>query len=192
MSLRSRSVRFGIAAVALGLVAGSAAAVSATVGGGGADRDRGDGHHGVIRERLTGYEETPLALSTSGRGTFRAMVTDTEIKFALSYADTVGTVTQAHIHFGEVGQTGGVSVFLCTNLGNSPVPTQACPAAPGLVTGTLTAADVIGPSGQGIAATEFGELVAAIKSGVAYVNVHSNVYPVGEIRAQIENGHEGH
>ena len=35
-------------------------------------------------------------------------------------------------------------------------------------------------------------LVAAIRSGTAYVNVHSTLYPGGEIRAQIERGHEGH
>ena len=193
MSLRSRSLRFAIAAAALGLVAGSAAAVSAAVGGGGdAARDGGEGSSGVIHERLSGYEEAPLALSTSGRGTFRAQITDAGIVYRLSYADTVATVTQAHIHFGATGQVGGVSVFLCTNLGNGPAGTQACPTAPAEVTGTITPADVIGPVGQGIAATEYDELLAAIRSGTAYVNVHSTTYPVGEIRAQIETGHEGH
>lgn len=191
MSLRSRSVRFGIAAAALGLVAGSAAAVSAAVGGGGAARD-GDEGSGFINERLTGYEEAPLALSTSGRGTFRATISDAGIAYQLSYADTVAPVTQAHIHFGAVNQVGGVSVFLCTNLGNGPAGTQACPPGPAEVTGTIVPADVIGPSGQGIAAAEYAELLAAIRAGKAYVNVHSTTYPVGEIRAQIQNGHSGH
>jgi hypothetical protein len=35
-------------------------------------------------------------------------------------------------------------------------------------------------------------LLAAIRKGTAYVNVHSTIYPGGEIRGQIENGHEGH
>jgi hypothetical protein len=186
----SRSARLGIAAVALGLVAGSAAAVSATVGGGGGSGD-GQGWNGVVNERLSGYEEAPLALSTSGRGTFRATVTDESIEYTLKYADTVGTVTQAHIHFGETNQTGGISVFLCSNLGNGPAGTQACPPGPAQVTGTLTAADVIGPAGQGIAAMEYAELVDAIRVGAAYVNVHSTTYPPGEIRGQIEHGH-GH
>jgi hypothetical protein len=43
-------------------------------------------------------------------------------------------------------------VFLCTNLGNGPAGTQACPAAPATITGTLRPADVIGPTGQGITA----------------------------------------
>ena len=60
------------------------------------------------------------------------------------------------------------------------------------MSGTITPADVIGPAPQGIAATEYDELLAAIRSGTAYVNVHSATYPGGEIRAQIENGHEDH
>ena len=146
---------------------------------------------GLIHEQLTGYEEAPLALSTAGHGTFRAMVTDAGIEYRLTYADTVGTVSQAHIHFGAVGQAGGISVFLCTNLGNGPAGTQTCPAA-GEVTGTIVPADVIGPAGQGIAATEYEELLAAIRAGTAYVNVHSSTYNGGEIRGQIEGGHEGH
>ena len=73
---------------------------------------------------------------------------------------------QAHIHFGGPRQSGGISVFLCTNLGNGPVGTQACPAPPATVTGTIRPADVIGPTAQGIAAGEFAELIDAIRHGV--------------------------
>jgi hypothetical protein len=52
---------------------------------------------------------------------------------------------------------------------------------------------VIGPAGQGIAAGEFAELLAAMRAGVTYVNVHSTLYPGGEIRAQISaDDHRGH
>lgn len=186
----SRSARLVLAAVALGLVAGSAAAVSATVGGGGGARD--DGGSGFIHERLCGYEETPLALSTSGHGRFSAQVTEAGIAYTLAYSETEGNVTQAHIHFGAIGQGGGISAFLCSNLGNGPAGTQACPPAPGTVSGTIIPADVIGPAGQGIAATEYAELLAAIRAGTAYVNVHTDKYGGGEIRGQIETGHEGH
>ena len=53
------------------------------------------------------------------------------------------------------------------------------------MTGTLEADDVIGPADQGIAAGEFSELVAAIRAGATYANVHSTKYPGGEIRAQL-------
>jgi hypothetical protein len=55
----------------------------------------------------------------------------------------------------------------------------------GDVMGTITAAQVVGPAGQGIAAEEFEELVHAIKSGVTYANVHSTKVGSGEIRGQI-------
>ena len=98
-------------------------------------------------------------------------------------------MTQAHIHFGSPSQVGGISVFLCTNLGNGPAGTQACPPAPATVSGTITPTDVIGPGAQGLGAGQFDELIAAIRAGSTYVNVHSTLYPVGEIRAQLGHGH---
>jgi hypothetical protein len=53
------------------------------------------------------------------------------------------------------------------------------------VTGTLTPANVVGPTGQGIAAGEFAEVIRAIRKGSAYANVHSTKFPGGEIRGQI-------
>lgn len=78
-------------------------------------------------------------------------------------------------------------VFFCTNLGNGPAGTQACPQE-GTVTGTIGPADVVGPSGQGISAGEFAEVLRAIRGGAAYVNVHSTVFPGGEIRGQLVPG----
>jgi len=151
----------------------------------------GDNSHQptALRERLTGYEETPLALSTAGSGRFRAQVNDRlqQVTYTLSYTGLEGTVTQAHIHFGAKAQTGGISVFLCSNLGNGPAGTQACPPAPATVMGTITPTDVIGPASQGIAAGEFAELVSAIRAGATYVNVHSTLYPAGELRGQLDH-----
>jgi hypothetical protein len=60
------------------------------------------------------------------------------------------------------------------------------------ITATIDASDVIGPTGQGIGAAEFAELLAAIRAGAAYANVHSGAagtpvvgFPGGEIRGQI-------
>ena len=79
-------------------------------------------------------------------------------------------------------------MFLCDNTGAGPAGTKPCPDPSGTVTGTLHAADVIGPASQGIAPGEFAELVRAIRAGATYANVHSVKYPGGEIRAQLEKG----
>ncbi len=148
-----------------------------------------------ISEFLTGYEETPSAVSTTGNGTFNARISNDEsrIDWELSYADLEGAVQQSHIHFGQKGVTGPISVFLCTNLGNGPAGTQPCPAPPATISGTITAADVTNLANErGISAGEFDELIRAIRAGATYVNVHSTRWPGGEIRSQIDNnsGHE--
>ncbi len=147
----------------------------------------------AFARELTGYEEDPLVLSTSGNGSFKAWIDERgqKIAYRLRYADLEGGVTQAHIHLGGRAQSGGISVFLCSNLGNGPVGTPTCPPAPGSVSGTLDPADVVGPTEQGILAGEFGELVAAIRAGVTYANVHSTKYAGGEIRAQLEGEDDG-
>jgi hypothetical protein len=145
------------------------------------------GDRAKLRTSLSGYEEVP-AVSTTGGGDFRAAIdrhSDT-IRYRLTFSGIQGTTTQSHIHFGQEGVNGGISVFLCSNLGNGPAGTQACPQS-GTIEGTIRPADVIGPAGQGIAAGEFGELVRALRAGAAYVNVHSSTWPGGEIRGQIEN-----
>lgn len=165
----------------------AAAAVLATT----ASSALADNEGSASRVRLTGYQEDPLALSTTGSGSFRLHIDrhDQEVGYRLSYSALEGSVLQAHIHIGNRSQSGGIMVFLCSNLGNGPVGTQACPAAPAEITGTIRPADIIGPTGQGVAAGEFEEFLAAIESGTAYVNVHSSKYPGGEIRAQLDHEH---
>lgn len=130
---------------------------------------------------LTGYEETPT-LSVAGTGSFSAEISKdgTSISYTLSYSGLTGAAAQAHIHLGMPAIAGGVSAFLCGGGGQA-----ACPGAGGTVTGTIVAANVIGPADQGIAAGEFDELVAAIRFGATYVNVHTAAFPNGEIRGQI-------
>jgi hypothetical protein len=144
-----------------------------------------------FRTNLTGYEEVPV-ISTTGGGSFRARVSGdgTTIDYTLNYSG-LSNAFAAHIHFGQMSVNGGVSAFLCGG-GDKP----ACPPSGGTVTGTIDAADIIGPTGQGIAPGEIGELISAMMAGVTYVNVHTNDlvdppntgpgdFPGGEIRGQI-------
>jgi CHRD domain len=147
-----------------------------------------------LSAELEGFQEPP-SISTVASGQFSATINraETEIAYELSYADLEGSVTQAHIHLGQRSVNGGISVFLCSNLGNGPVGTQACPPSPATIRGTITAADVSPPiaatapaRAQGLDTGEFGELIRAIRAGVTYVNVHSSKFPGGEIRDQID------
>jgi hypothetical protein len=109
------------------------------------------------------------------------------IEYELTYRDLPTSVQQAHVHLGRPAISGGISFFLCTNLGNGPPGTQTplCPASPGTVTGTITAAQIVGPAGQGIAAGEMAEVIRAIRARATYANVHTQAFPGGEIRGVV-------
>jgi len=94
---------------------------------------------------LTGYQEVPT-LSTSGTGRFEARINsdETAVDWRLSYDALESPVTQAHIHFSARALNGPIVVFLCTNLGNGPAGTQACPPPPATIAGTFEAIDVLG------------------------------------------------
>lgn len=144
-------------------------------------------HDRNVTGALEGYQEVP-SVSTGASGSFQARISKdgSMIEYELSYGGLEGDVRQAHIHFGQGSVNGGIVVFLCQTAFN-PDPTGLAPSClqEGTVTGTLTAANVIGPGGQGIAPGQFAELVQAIRAGVSYANVHSTTFPGGEIRAQL-------
>ena len=149
-----------------------------------------EGKKNVKADVLIGYQEAP-SISTVASGSFEATIDDAArtIEYTLSYAGLEGDVRQAHIHFAQRGISGGISAWLCET---TVKPSPTGPATPdcvqsGTVTGVIRPSDVIGPAGQGIAANEFEELVAALRAGVAYANVHSAKFPGGEIRGQIND-----
>src|SRR5262245_25142704 len=69
----------------------------------------------VTADPLTGYQETPLTISSTGSGTFRAEIDEDSsiITFELTYQDLSSTALFAHIHFGGRVITGSVVAFLC-------------------------------------------------------------------------------
>ncbi len=160
-----------------------------------ADQNDQRGRERVFRMELKPVNEVP-ALSSRARGEFRARIDEFNqiITYELRYQDLEGNALQGHIHIGQSGVNGGISVFLCGNAPTVPAATvpqpPACPQS-GTVTGTITPANIIGPAAQGVAPTsidtnEFEELVRAIRDGVTYVNVHSSKFPGGEVRGQVE------
>lgn len=158
----------------------------------------GDGGRNNFRSRaLTGYEEVvgPGPISTTGTGTFEATLNSAGnvISYTLTFRDLEGgAVSAAHLHFGQRGVGGGVIAFLCGG-GGKP----ACLAQPATNSGTIVAADIVGPSGpggvggQGIAPGQFDEAVRALRAGAVYANIHTATWPAGEIRGQINDRGRG-
>jgi hypothetical protein len=150
-----------------------------------AGADDGGGPARSFRAHLVGVEETP-AIFTAGSGIFTATVAkdDSQIDFELTYENLSGPPSAAHVHFGQRGVAGGVSFFFCGG-GGKP----ACPASSsGAVTGTVVAADVLGPTAQGIAAGNLAAILQMMRAGYGYANMHTAAHLSGEIRGQLR-GH---
>ena len=144
-----------------------------------------------FRASLSGFNETPAILSEGqGRLTLNFDRKAQTVTFTLTFSNLSASVTQAHIHFGKARTAGGVMVFFCSNLGNGPAGTQACPANGGTVTGTITAASVVPVAAQHISAGDFDALEDALDSHTAYANVHTTAFPAGEIRGEIRAGRD--
>ena len=133
-------------------------------------RDRGqreeEPQHGTDDRVSRGAPGGPV--SSGATGSFEATIDDAArtIDYELEYSGLEGDVMQAHIHFGNAAST-------AASRSGSAAPPQSGPGrhsdVPALESGTveftLGASHVVGPAGQGIAAGEFDEFVAAIRAG---------------------------
>ena len=157
----------------------------------------------TIREFLSGVQEVPV-VSTTGSGTFRAEISKDgdEIEYTLSFSNLEGDVRQSHIHIAPEQNTGVIVLWLCQTAANpAPAgtnPPQCFNALAGesprtnTVSGVLRASDVIPQLTNGIAAGELDEVLALIRAGKSYVNVHTSMSPAGEIRSQIADSEHDH
>ncbi len=112
---------------------------------------------GAMKVNLTGGEEVPPAKTDAkGSGSFR-VAEDGTITGSVTTDGVKGTM--AHIHQGAKGQNGPVIVPLTKDGDTYSVPEGK----------KLTAAQI-----------------DALKAGSLYVNVHSDRYKGGEVRAQLQ------
>ena len=159
----------------------AAVALLAVVGGGTSLALASANHSHAYMAKLDGYQETPtLASAGTGRLSLTVNAAGTQLSYRLTYSGLSSAAAAAHIHLGRPGIAGGVAAFLCGG-GGKP----ACPASGGTVTGTIVAADVVGPTAQGLAAGDFAAFLRAIRNNATYVNVHTANFPSGEIRGAI-------
>jgi hypothetical protein len=133
----------------------------------------------TFNAHLTGRNEVPpVATKAQGEATLRLNDGRTSMTYRVNVAG-LENATAAHIHSGTRGQNGPIVVTLFSGL------------KPGrfsgvLARGTITSANLEGQlAGQPLSA-----LVRLIRSGQAYVNVHTQKYPAGEIRGQLRQSGE--
>ena len=134
---------------------------------------------------LSGENEVP-PINTAGTAAFRMTIQDT-ISFSLTFSGLSSSLTVAHLHFAPGKVAGGVMIFLCGGGGQPD-----CPAATeGTITGTITAANVTGPTTQGIDVGDLDSALEAVRAGLSYANMHTVNFAGGEIRGQVQRG-SGH
>ncbi|MCS1352080.1 CHRD domain-containing protein [Mechercharimyces sp. CAU 1602] len=127
---------------------------------------------------LSGAEEVPPVQTIAGGSvTFILSPDEEQLSFLLDFSDLY-RFTQAHIHLGERGEVGPIVVYLYDSF-SRPITIGR-----GNVTGTITKQDFVGP----LKGESFAALLARMDAGGTYVNVHTTLYPPGEIRGQISYG----
>ena len=100
-------------------------------------------------------------------------------------------ITQAHLHCARAGVNGPVVAFI---FNFAPVPGPGGVNLNGdLLKGKLTNADIIpndfaGNPSCGVAINNIASLLAALKDGLIYLNIHSEGNPPGEVRGQLVKG----
>lgn len=151
---------------------------------------------------LTGDEEvfTPTPPSTAtpadsraqGQAIFRVSADGSSVDFRL-IASNIDNVFMAHIHCGPSGVNGPIRMWLYPGTPGptgTPGPSGSGPQNGVLASGTFNPTGVTCPDGT--------ELLAAMRSGLTYVNVHTNDgvgapnsgpgdFPGGEIRGQLDD-----
>jgi len=132
---------------------------------------------------LKGANERPVPVDTNAAGLakFTINAAGTQITYRLIVANIDG-VTQAHIHCGTPDVAGPVVVFL---YGFNPVGVTVNGI---LAEGTITQANVI-PRADSAACpggvATLADVIAKMRNGGAYANVHTLTWPGGEIRGSI-------
>ena len=126
---------------------------------------------------LNGKNEVPSHNDVTATGMAGFIVNNAKTKIWYQIeAEGLKKVTQAHIHSGKIGDNGPVVVTLFK--GNKDSVNGA------LVQGSITADKLEGP----LKGKSISDLVNLIQKSSAYVNIHTQSFPDGEIRGQISKG----
>ena len=148
--------------------------------------------NGNVGTHLKGRYEVPLRnTDAQGQAIFRVSDDGQSVDYKL-IASNIDNAFMAHIHMGSSTVAGPIVVWLFPSTAPVPGPLGSGRHDGVLAEGTFTAANLVGP----LAGHPLSDLLAAIQSGNAYVNVHTNDgqgavntgpgdFPGGEIRGQL-------
>ena len=139
------------------------------------------------RAKLSGFQEN-LPKLTDGTGSFTATVKGGTLSYKLTYSGLSSDAFMSHIHFAQPGVNGGVFIWLCGSAtAPGPAGTPTCPAKGGTVTGKVSATAVQSlEATQNLKAGDWAGAERILRSGDAYINVHTANFPGGKIRGQVK------
>jgi len=169
---RPLTLRLSLALMMLALAAGPAAAAADTT---------------FVAPLNPGEEVADPAVESNATGvaTFKLSPDGTALSFRLIAAN-IQNVLMAHIHCGPAGTNGPIAVWLYPS---APPPSLIPGRFQGtLASGTLTDANVMplldsAACPGGVSTLE--DVLEKMRTGGAYVNVHTTQYPGGEVRGQV-------
>jgi hypothetical protein len=129
--------------------------------------------------QLTGANEVP-AVSTTATGAVSLTLSGTTVNYTISATGLSGNATGAHIHVGSTTVAGPVVVNF---LAITPAPAGTTIS----LSGSFTAANIINPTSPPLSTpvVTLDDLIAQIRAGNAYSNIHTAAHPGGEIRGQL-------
>ena len=164
------------------ILALAVAAVVSTTAACGDDDDGGSGTATEFGAQMTGAEEVP-PVPTTATGTATLSLNGSQLTYTVNVTDLDNPVV-AHIHIGQEGANGPVRLNLC----GTGDPQPPCASGDGVL--------ATGVNGTTVGGISFDSLVSALRTGGAYVNVHTddgegeqNTGPgdmaSGEIRGQV-------
>lgn len=128
------------------------------------------------KAKLTGKDQVPpVKTKAGGNARFDLGPDGNSVKYMIDVKN-IQNANAAHIHVGKKGENGGPVVGLF-----------AGPAKKGNFSGTLAEGQFTADNFLGtLKGKPMSALVDMIKAGNAYVNVHTDQNPNGEIRGQIK------
>lgn len=127
-----------------------------------------------IFSQMNGANERPNPVPSSANGAALFTRNGTTVNYTVTYQGIASNPTGLHIHApATTSTTSGIIVDL--------MPTPVVGTS-GVLTGSFTAANI--RSIAGAAPIALDSLMTLLRTGNAYVNVHSSAYPGGEIRGQ--------